>query len=183
LVHTGYSWTILRLVRIEREVTVDTKVITLGAAAAVLILTSCAAGPAKPTTPTAGPASATSMAGSPTTPSKSTRSPSPTAREVSESDFCHAVLAHTRPAQAAIKKLAKHPDGQGVTVEDFRAPRDKLAADERQAPKHLKKYLHTEVGVLDAILRNLTTGGQKHIKTQEFGEAKVEFILDCEMVE
>ena len=45
----------------------------------------------------------------------------------------------------AIVKLAKHPDGKGLSADDFSAPRDNLSEDEQSAPDHLKKYLGVQV--------------------------------------
>jgi hypothetical protein len=116
------------------------------------------------------------------TPTASTP-PAPKPSPVSESVFCHTVIAQTRPAIVALKKLAKHPDGHGLTAQEFQTPRDQLYASEGTAPKHLRSYLHTQVSILDSAIKQVGTGHKAKVKVNEFVDAKTEFILSCEMVE
>jgi hypothetical protein len=154
--------------------------------AAVLVLSGCAGGVTRADDPVvARPVDAPATASVPT----ATRAPKPavqpsaTPSPMSEGDFCQAVMAQSRPAVAALKKLAKHPDGQGLSVEDFRIPRAKLHASEGRAPEHLRSYLHTQVAILDAATRQVATGRTQHVEVGDFVDAKTELILDCEMPE
>jgi hypothetical protein len=70
-----------------------------------------------------------------------------------------------------------------VRVSDLTRPRDQLRAAEAKAPQHLRSYLHTQVAILDAAARQVSTGTKHDVPVNTFVDAKTEFILDCEMVE
>ncbi len=55
--------------------------------------------------------------------------------------------------------------------------------DTPMAPSHLKPYLRAQVRILDRVIDNFKSGKNKRVNTDNFLEAKVEFSIDCEMVE
>ena len=154
-----------------------------GVALSVLVLTGCAGqGAAVPAAPAASP-SATAQVKPVVAPTK--KAPETKASETdsdgADSAFCRGVLADSRPAVAAFKKLVK--DGKGVSAADFQAPRDKLARRAQTAPTHLRGYLKTQVAVLDQVIPDVTAVRDPLKKAQKFSDARMELILSCEMVE
>ena len=156
-----------------------------GVALSVLVLTGCAGqGATVPAAPAASPSATAQVKPvvAPTKKAPATKAPEADS-EGADSAFCKGVLADSRPAVAALKKLVKNPDGKGLTAADFQAPRDKLAQRAQSAPKHLQGYLKTQVAVLDQVTTDVTAVRDPLKKAQEFTDARMELVLSCEMVE
>lgn len=166
----------------------NSSVIKAGVVAGVLVLTGCAGGggvsgePAAQ--PTTTPAARVQPVSHPSTSApksaKKTTEPDSTG---AESTFCTGVLKDSRPAVAALKKLVEHPDGKGLSAADFSGPRTRLQRREAAAPEHLLGYLKTQVGVLDEVLPDVTAVKHPTRLANRFGDARTEFVLDCEMAE
>jgi hypothetical protein len=123
----------------------------------MLLLGGCASGgQARRRCPTVTPSSAYS------TPAPS---PLPSQLTVATRGLCRAAKNDSADGLDAIVKLAKHPDGKGLSADDFSAPRDNLSEDEQSAPDHLKKYLRVQVEVLDDIVAVFNGEGNRTIKT------------------
>lgn len=163
--------------------------VVIGVVAGLLLLAGCSGGE----TVSAGPSPAPSMpvpspsaSSAPPAPSPSasaSATPSASTSEVSDSDFCPAVLADAKPALAALQKLHKDPDGKGSAVSDLKGPRARLAEHRAAAPGHLKKFLTTEVDVLDDAIDDFGSGTASDFDVNRFEEARTEFALACEMAE
>jgi len=165
--------------------------VVVGVVAGLLVLVGCSGDG----TVSAGPSAAVSAsAPSPSAPSQSTSpapsrsasaraSASPSTTEVSDGEFCPAVLADAKPALAALQKLHKDPDGKGSKVSDLKGPRARLAVRQAAAPAHLKKFLTTEVDVLDDAIDDFGSGKASDFDVDRFEEARTEFALACEMAE
>jgi hypothetical protein len=167
----------------------NSRLVVVGAVAGLVVLAGCSgqntvsAGPSPtPSVPAASaPASSAPPAPSPSPSASASASTSTT--EVSDSEFCPAVLADDKPALAALNKLHKHPDGKGSEVSDLSGPRAKLAAHQAAAPAHLKKHLTTQVDVLDDAIDDFGSGTASDFDVDRFEEARTEFALACEMAE
>jgi len=162
--------------------------VLVGVVAGLFVLAGCSGGETVSAGPSPAP-SASAPATSPTAPATPSPSPTPSAAasastsEVSDSTFCPAVLADAKPALAALAKLHKNPDGEGSTVADLRGPRARLAEHQAVAPAHLKKFLTTEVDVLDDAIDDFGSGTASDFDVDRFVEARTEFALACEMAE
>jgi len=157
---------------------------TAGVALTVLVLSGCSGpGAAVPAVPAASP-SATAQVKPVVAPTKKAATKAPEEDSLgADSAFCTGVMADSRPAVAAFKKLVKHPDGEGLTAADFQGPRDRLSVRAGKAPDHLRGYLKTQVAVLDQVISDVTDVQDPLKKAQKFGDARMELILSCEMAE
>jgi hypothetical protein len=165
----------------------NSRLVVVGVVAGLVVLAGCSgqdtvsAGPS-PTPSVSAPSASASSAPPAPSPSPSA-SASASTTEVSDSEFCPAVLADDKPALAALTKLHKHPDGKGSEVSDLSGPRAKLAVHQAAAPAHLKKHLTTQVDVLDDAIDDFGSGTASDFDVDRFEEARTEFALACEMAE
>jgi hypothetical protein len=147
---------------------------------AVLLLTLCgcasdAAGPATATpTVSSSPTPTTFVASSTPTPT-----PSQSSLTIATKAFCRGTLRDSEDGLDAILELVKHPDGEGLSAEDFSVPRDNLSEDEKLAPAHLKKYLRTQIAVLNDIVDVLNGEGNRTIQTGKYRDASYDFVIAC----
>jgi hypothetical protein len=164
---------------------VKSRMTQLGVAAAVLIVSGCA-GHSDVAVQPAGPPTSTPAAKVRPVSNPSSAPPSKKGSEDStgaEDAFCHGVLKDSRPAMSALRELAKHPDGSTVSKADFSVPRDRLQRRVAGAPDHLVGYLKTQVSVLDDVASDVTSVRHPTRLANRFGDARMEFVLDCEMAE
>jgi hypothetical protein len=66
-----------------------------------------------------------------------------------------------------------------LSADDFSAPRDNLSEDEQLAPDHLRKYLRTQIAVLDDIVAVFNGEGNRAIETGKYRDASIAFVLAC----
>ena len=94
-------------------------------------------------------------------------------------EFCRGVLTNNTVALDALTRFVEHPDGEGLTVQEFQLPRDNLAYDASRAPSDLKLFIDMQVAVLDQIIDALATGNNRTVPTGAFREASVGFVTTC----
>ncbi len=157
---------------------------TVGAAAALLVLTACGADAEAPdpvpADPTGVPTTSAPATPTPSSPSTSALETPSASAALTLAESCRAVLDDQQGAVDLVKSYVRNPLAGDVDVADLDRLRSELLAGEVSAPEPLRQELSTQVGVLDRAVQGIRDGNLKNVSIKAFEDARNRITTLCE---